>query len=77
MKVDAGEKELRKAFEETTKRNISAMIEHGNETRKLVRELEEKIQFLQNALQSREEDIKQLRIQLASIQTKLFSGGTA
>jgi len=77
MKVDAGDKELRKAFEETTKRNINAMLEHGNETRKLVKELEEKIQFLQNALQSREEDVKQLRIQLASIQTKLFSGGTA
>ncbi len=68
--------ELRKAFEDTSKRNINAMIQHGNETRKIVRELENKVTFLQNALQSREEDIKQLRIQLASIQTKLFRSGT-
>ena len=70
------DKELREAFEETTRRNITAVIEHGNETRKIVRELEEKVQFLQNAVHSRDEDIKQLRIQLVSIQTKLFSGGT-
>ncbi len=68
--------EVYKAFEETTKRNIDAMVIHGNQTRVIVRDLEEKVQFLQNALASREEDIKQLRIQLVSIQTKLFSGGT-
>ncbi len=69
-------KEIYQAFENTTKRNIDAMIQHGNQTRTIVRELENKVQFLQNALASREEDIKQLRIQLASIQTKLFAGGT-
>ncbi len=70
------DKELRMAFEDTTKKNVSAAINHGNETRKIVRELETKVLYLQNALSSREQDIKQLRIQLASIQTKLFSGGT-
>jgi len=69
-------KEIYKAFEETTKRNIDSVIQHGNQTRIIVRDLESKVQFLQNALASREEDIKQLRVQLASIQMKLFNGGT-
>jgi len=69
-------KEIYEAFEGTTKRNMESVVLYSNKTRELVRDLETKVQFLQNALQSREEDIKQLRIQLVSIQTKLFSGGT-
>lgn len=71
------DKEIREAFEATTNKNIKAVIQFTEDTRKLVRELENKVQFLQNDLISRHEEIKQLKIQNASILTKLVRGGTS
>jgi len=72
-----GDKELRKAFEEVTTRNVNTTISHSNETRKLVRELEQKVISLQNTIMSRDNDIVLLKKQLATIQTIVFSGGTS
>jgi len=74
--MEAGEKELRKAFEDVTTRNVKSTIEFSNETRKIVKELESQVQLLLNELSVQKAQMDQFRIQLAGVQTKLFSGGT-
>ncbi len=75
--MDTGEKEQRLAFEEVTRRNVNSMIQFSNETRDLVRTLEQNIINLQNIIMNRDNDITLLKQQLAMIQTMLFSGGTS
>lgn len=70
------EKELRQAFEETTRRNVVAIKDHSNETRRLLRNLEDKVDNLQNSLISRDKIIDKLRLQIASLQQKVFNSGT-
>lgn len=74
--MGAGDKEQRLIFEDITRRNVLATVAHSNETRKVVRSLEEQVSRLQNIVISTGEDIKQLKIQLASLQTRVFGGGT-
>jgi len=71
-----GDKELRKAFEEVTTNNVRASVEHGNNTRKLVRELEEKVLLLEGMLRQYDEKFALLNSQLNRLQSKVFSGGT-
>ena len=75
--MEAGEKEIKKAFEEVTTRNVLTGIEYTKETRKLFRNLEEKVDRLQNQVVAQGELLNQFRIQLAAVQTKLFSGGSS
>jgi len=72
----SGDKELRKAFEETATRNIKANVEHSNDTRALVRQLEEKVALLEGYIKQYDEKLEQLQKQITHIQTKVFSGGT-
>ena len=74
--MEAGERELRKAFEEVTTRNVQATVSHSNETRRIVRELEKKIELLEGIVRNQNTIIDSLRLQLANVQTKVFSGGT-
>jgi len=74
--MESGEKELRKAFEDVTTNNVRAAVTHGNETRKLVRELEEKIKSLDGIIRQVDEKIEGLRGQITSMQMKIYSGGT-
>lgn len=74
--AESGEKELRKAFEGTTKRNIEAVIEYGKDTRTLVRNLEDRVNSLQNLVFSRDKEITQLRQQMGMLLTRLCAGGT-
>ena len=75
-KMETGEKELREAFEQTTTRNVKAVVDHSNETRRLIRQLEENIKRFQNIVLNRERDIELLKKQLANVQTIVFSKGT-
>jgi uncharacterized coiled-coil protein SlyX len=77
IKMEAGELELRKAFEEVTTRNVNAAVAHGNETRKLTRELEKKVEKLEGVVREQNATIDSLKLQLSGVQTKLFSGGTS
>ena len=70
------EKEERLAFEALTTRNVKAAVAHSNDTRALVRDLQEQVKRLINTLLSREEDLKQIKIQLAALQQKIYRGGT-
>jgi len=68
--------DIRKIFEETTTRNVKAGIDHGNETRNIVRELEGTVGKLQAQIRLQDEKFKEIKKQLGIIQTKVFSGGT-
>jgi hypothetical protein len=74
--MEAGEKELRKAFEDVTTRNVKAAVEYSNETRKLVNDLVTKVDHLEKALIDKDKVINGLRMQIASIQQKLYTGGS-
>jgi len=74
--MESGELELRKAFEETSTRNIQTILEYSKETRKLVRELNEKVDHLENTIRTYDNRISTLQSQISFLQTKIFSGGT-
>jgi len=74
--MEAGEKEMREIFEETTRRNVNSVVEHSNKTRELARDLEERIVRLEKIINSQNQIIETLRTQLAAIQTIVFRGGT-
>lgn len=74
--MEAGEKELRKVFEDVTTRNVTAVVDHSNETRKLIRELEDKIKSLENMVLNQQQLVAEMRSQLAFVQAKIYAGGT-
>lgn len=74
--MEAGEIELRKAFEDTTTNNVKAVLNYCTETRKLVRELEQKVISLDGLIRNQNDTIDNLKIQLANAQTVIFGGGT-
>lgn len=76
QKVQAGEVEKVKASEEVVKRNVISMMQHGNETRKMLREMLMRVDAIQNKQMQLEKQQDQFRIQLASVQQKLFAGST-
>jgi len=73
---ESGEREMKKAFEEVTTRNVKTMIAYSKDTREIVRSLEAKVALLEEYNRNQTIMIEALKKQLASIQTKLFSGGT-
>ena len=74
--MEPGEKEMRLVFEEVTRRNVQAAIDFGNETRKLVRELEEKVKNLEKILLTKDETINEIKKQMSSLQQKIYMGGS-
>lgn len=75
-KMESGELQLRKAFEETTTRNVKTISEYTKETRKLVRDLEQSVQELKNMIVERDKQIGELRQQVSVLQGKIYAGGT-
>ena len=76
MAMSSDNKEINKAFEEVIRRNITVMQDFTNETRKLVREAENKIAGLQQENRDLKHQMSQLRTMLANVQAKVYSGGT-
>jgi len=74
--MESGEHENRKAFEEVTTKNVKTGVDYSTDTRKLFRELEKKVEILEGIVRNQNTTIEQFRLQLAGVQTKLFSGGT-
>ena len=74
--LEAGEKELRKIFEDITTNNVKAVLGHANETRTMLRDVEKKIKSLENFVLTQNGLIDNLRVQLASVQAKLYEKGT-
>jgi len=63
------------AIEEINKRNILAILEHGNVTRKQLREAQDKIKLLENLILEQKNRIDLFQSQVQTIQMKLYSGG--
>lgn len=74
--MDETEKDFRKAFEDVTNNNLTAVIDFCQETRVLLRGLEETVQRQSNIIVSQNKTLDEYRKQLSGIQTKVFSGGT-
>ena len=75
--MESGELELRKVFEDVTTNNVKATVAHCNETRKMMRVLEEKVILLEGALRQYDEKIEDLKKLVVNLQMKLYSGGTS
>jgi hypothetical protein len=73
--MEAGEKEMRKAFEEVTTRNVQAAINYSTETRKIVRELEKKVLHFEKVIVGKDKIINDLivdaKIPLRALATRL------
>ena len=74
--MSAGEKEIVLASEEVQRRNIQSMLEHGNNTRTLFRDLEDKVNHLQEQIRLQDQTIAELRNMLSQLQMKMYQGGT-
>lgn len=72
----AGDREVLKALEEVTTRNVKTVIAHANVTREMVVELEKKVKSLDDLVRRYDEKIDLLQKQVVVLQTKLFSGGS-
>ena len=73
----AGEKELRLDFEAATRKNITMMNAYGNETRKMIRELQEETVNLKNHIAMQQTQIDHLRTMIAKgLQIKIAGGST-
>lgn len=72
----AGDKELRKIFEETTTQNVKAVVAYSTDTRKVVRELEEKVRSLDGLVRQYDQRFAEVTKQLAALQTKVYAGGS-
>lgn len=74
--MESGEKELRKAFEEVTTNNVRAILDHANSSRKMVRELEEKVLQLEELLRQYDNRFATMQNQITNLQAKLYRGGS-
>ena len=75
--MEAGEKEVKKALEEVQVRNITTIVAFVEASRQLILAQQVKIDSLNTQLVAQAELLNQFRVQLAHLQTKVFSGGSA
>jgi septal ring factor EnvC (AmiA/AmiB activator) len=75
--MEPGELEYRKVFEEVSIRNIKTISDFTQETRDLIRDYEKRTAKFEEILKQHENEISQLRNQLAAIQGQFYSGGTS
>lgn len=75
-KLEAGEREVKKALEEVQVRNITTIIKFVEDSRQLILAQQAKIDSLNSQVQAQSALLGEFRIQLAHLQTKVFSGGS-
>ena len=72
-----GQKETMLSFESATRKNILMIVQHGNETRKIVRANTEEIKVLRNIISMQDEKIDRLRNMIVQgLQNKVSGGST-
>ena len=74
--MEAGEKEVKKALEEVQTRNITTIIKFVEDSRQMILAQQTKIDSLNSQLVAQANLLSEFRIQLAHLQTKVFSGGS-
>lgn len=75
-KLEAGEREVKKALEEVQVRNITTIIAFTEASRQLILAQQVKIDSLNAQVVAQAALLGEFRIQLAHLQTKVFSGGS-
>ena len=74
--MEAGEKEVKKALEEVQVRNITTIVAFVEDSRQMILAQQVKIDSLNAQIVAQSELLNQFRVQLAHLQTKVFSGGS-
>ena len=74
--MEAGEREMRKAFEDVTTQNVRTTIDYSTETRRIVRDLGQAVQDLKNMVAAKDIELIELRRQLGVVQGQIYKGGT-
>ncbi len=74
--MEAGELEVKKALEEVQTRNITTVVSFVEASRQLILAQQIKIDSLNAQVVAQAELLNQFRVQLAHLQTKVFSGGS-
>ena len=67
--------ELAKAAEEATRRNVMAVKEFTEETRLMVRDLQEHVKRLEGIVMTQQGTVANLQAQLAALQARQLNGG--
>jgi len=75
--MEAGEREVKKALEEVQVRNITTIIAFVEESRQMILAQQIKIDSLNSQIVAQANLLNEFRVQLAHLQTKVFSGGSA
>lgn len=73
--MEAGELEIRKAFEDVTRKNVKSSIEHGNETRRICRELQTKVSDLEKKIVFINKQLVDQNKIISGLQVKLYKNG--
>lgn len=74
--MEPGEFEHRKAFEETTTKNVRTVVDYSTSTRTLVNELADQVKELKNMLVAKDVELMEMKRQLSLVQAKIYQGGT-
>jgi len=74
--LEAGEREIKKALEEVQVRNIKSIVAFTEDSRKLVLAQQIQIDSLNAQVAAQAALLDQFRIQLAGLQTKVYSAGS-
>lgn len=61
--------------EEVNRKNILAILEHGNVTRQQLRDVQDKVKLLENLILEQKQRLDLHQTQMQNIQIKLYSGG--
>jgi len=64
------------ASEEVTRRNVSACVDHANGTRKYLREVEQRMDRLEDTVRALSSLVEAYRTQLATLQQQFYAAGT-
>jgi len=75
--MEAGEREVKKALEEVQVRNITTIVAFVEESRQMILAQQVKIDSLNSQIVAQANLLNEFRVQLAHLQTKVFSGGSA
>lgn len=74
--MEAGQLEVLKALEDVQVRNIEAVIQYVQDSRKLILKLHEENKALYAEVHAQRALLEQFKIQLAGLQTKVYSKGS-
>ena len=66
---------MMKATEDATRKNVNAVVEHSNETRRMLRELEAKYSVLERTVLTQNSLIAQFQSQIGFLNAKVLGGG--